>query len=525
MKKTCLLLTLLLVLIGQTVMSQSRVVTGKVTSSEEGVPLNDATVRLKGAIAAAQTDANGNFSIEVHPNSSDVLVFSHVSHDEMELFLNGATTMNVVLTSNARFNQYGVPVDRKKLNAEERSGIIVFESEDQDYRMWFDIRVQVDGSYMWGEKYNPIGSGAEVRRARLAIKTELSGNWEAELDMDFADSRADLKDAYLKFKFNEKAWIRAGNFKERFSMETNTTSRYLTFTERPIGTRVLTPSRHLGIQALYNTSGVIAAGGIHLQDVGGWEEVQLRKDNNSASGQDEGYSFTGKLTAMPYYKDITKGLHFAVAGSYRTPKTTDELNMVRFDTRSYPNVNRRKYLDTDRFFADNTILTNFEMAGYYKSLRLQGEYTMAKVNRPGDQGVENFYGFYVMSSYMLFGGNQLYNTKEGEFTQAMPGKEWGDVEVALRYEYLDLNSRMDGIMAGAGEAYTFAVNYYAKDNVKLALNYRYVNHDRYANGRNRLFVGTDADGNFTRDPRLVTEAQGKGGESYHGITLRIEVAF
>jgi phosphate-selective porin OprO and OprP len=522
-----LFLICLLGLFTASVFGQTRNVTGVVTSNIDGKPIAEVTVRIKGAITAVFTDTEGRYQVEIPAGSIEILTFSHPDFDYSEVALDGKDKLDVMLTSNQRFNQYGVPVSRRPLDSEERDGIIVFESADQDYRFWFDMRVQVDGAVFWGEKFNQIGNGLEVRRARLAIKAELPGNWEAELDMDFADALADLKDAYLKYKFNDNGWIRVGNFKERFSMETNTTSRYLTFMERPIGTRVLTPSRHLGIQALYSYSGFIAAGGVHFQDVGDFEVVQNRKDNN-LSGRNEGYSFTGKLTAMPFYKDVTKGLHFAVAGSYRTPKLHDDIDRIRFDTRSYPNVNRIKYLDTDRFDAKDYSLANFEMAGYYQGFRLQSEYTLAKVNRLTVPGVENFYGFYVMGSYMLFGGNHLYNTKEGEFTQAMPGRSWGDFEIGFRYEYLNLNSRPKeegGIMAGSGEAYTLALNYYAKSNVKLAINYRFVNHDRYANGRGRIFVGTDADGRLTRDPRLVTEPAGKGGDSYHGLGFRVEVAF
>ena len=35
-----------------------------------------------------------------------------------------------------RYNQYGVKVQRNPLNVEERSGILVFESKDQNYRLW-----------------------------------------------------------------------------------------------------------------------------------------------------------------------------------------------------------------------------------------------------------------------------------------------------------------------------------------------------------------------------------------------------
>ena len=524
-KMKTILLTVLMLIASQTMLAQARTVTGRVTSAEDGKAIAEATVRLKGAITVTTTMPDGSFTISVDQRSSDVLVFNHPHYDEIEINLNGRTQLEVTMILNVRFNQYGVPVERRGLNAEERSGILVLESPDQDYRFWFDLRVQLDGAVFWGETFNPIGSGAEVRRARFAVKAELGGNWMAELDMDFADALADLKDAYLKYQFSENTWIRAGNFKERFSMETNTTSRYLTFMERPVVTRTLTPSRHLGIQGSFGRYGLLAVAGVHFQDVGDLEAVQARKDNNNATGQDEGYSLTGKLTAMPYYKDTQKGLHFALAGSYRTPKLHDRVNQVRFDSRSFGNINRKKYLDTDRFDVENYTLANFEAAGYYKGLKLQGEYTRAKVNRPDDKGTENFEGFYVMGSYLLFGGNHLYNTNEGEFTQAMPGKSWGDIEIAARYEFLDLNSRMDGIMGGAGEALVFAVNYYAKNNIKLAVNYGIANHDRYANGRSRLFVGTDEQGKPTTNPALVTEPKGKAGEKYNILSFRVEVAF
>jgi phosphate-selective porin OprO/OprP len=506
--------------------SQSKTVTGTVTSDLDGKPIVEATVRVKGSLVAVRTDSRGAYTANVPEGSIQVLIFDQADFDEKEVAIDGRSVVNVELFSNIRLNQYGVPVDRKPLDAESREGILVFESKDRDYKVWFDTRVQVDGSFLWGAKYNTIPSfGTEVRRARFAMKAELPGNWEAELDMDFADSRADLKDLYLKYAFDDTKWIRAGNFKEVFSMETNTTSRYLTFTERPIGTRILTPSRHLGIQASYGLGPLLAFGGVHFQDVGGWEEVENRK-TNYANGFSEGYSLTGKLIAMPFRKDVNKGLHLAVAGSYRTPKThvrAGMQNAVRFDSRSYPNINRLKYLDTDRFVADNVKLGNLEFAGYYKSLRFQGEYTTASVTRPTSE-VEKFKAFYAMGSFMLFGGKYRYNVKEGEFTQPSTGKSWGDVELALRYEYVDLNSR-EGFMWGSGEAYTAALNFYAKSNVKLAFNYRFVNHDRYANGRGALFVGTDINGNLTKDPKQVAEPMGQGGDSYNGFTFRVEVAF
>ncbi|HPV88197.1 MAG TPA: hypothetical protein PKU85_03165, partial [Bacteroidales bacterium] len=73
-----------------------------------------------------------------------------------------------------RYNQYGVPVNRAKLFSEERNGILVFESKNQEYQLWLDSRVQIDGAAFFGQNkdYDPIGNGITVRRARFAVKAQ-----------------------------------------------------------------------------------------------------------------------------------------------------------------------------------------------------------------------------------------------------------------------------------------------------------------------------------------------------------------
>jgi phosphate-selective porin OprO and OprP len=513
---------------------QVRNVSGVVTSDKDGLPVAEVSVRVKGSIEAVKTNADGRYAINVPESSSLTIIFIHPDHDEKEVVLGGRNQLDVVMVNSVRYNQYGRKVNRNLLTTEEREGILIMESADQDYKMWFDLRVQTDGAIFFGDVMNPIANGLEMRRVRLAFKAELPGPWEAEVDMDFADALADLKDAYLLYNASPRLDIKVGYYKERFSMEQNTSSRFLTFMERPAALRTIAPSRHIGIQFHYYRPYVIAVGGLHFQDAGDFEVVENRK-TNYAAGNNEGYSLTGKITALPFYNDVEKGLHLAVAGSYRTPKTHDRIDMVRFDSRSNININRIKYLDTDRISnVDNYTLANFEFAGFYRNIKFASEYIMAQVNRYeskvdgekiGSLPSENLSGFYVMSSIMLFGGQHVYNNYQGEFTQPLKGRPWGDVEFGLRYDFTDFNSREGGVMAGSGEGFTLALSYYTPSNVKLIMNYGYLNFDRYANSRGARFVGTDASGNLTRDPALVTEPSGEGGERFHWLGFRVQVSF
>ena len=531
------LLTAALMLVSATSLAaQSRTVAGTVRSRpvvmvgapvQASVPIAGAVVHLKDETISVRTDANGAFRIEMPALSSEILVVSHPDYDAAEVTVAGQTTIDVLLLSSIRYNQYGVVVDRKPVVPETRDGLMVFESKDGVYRFWFDVRLNIDGALITGDKLNENGSGAEVRRARMAMKGQFRENWYGELDMDFADSRADLKDAYLMYMPNRNFNVKWGNFKEVFSMEQNTSSRYLTFMERPMVTRALTPARTLGTHVVYSRGWLLAAGGVHFQDVGGWEEVQNRKDNNADFGADEGYSLTGKVILMPFAGDNTKGLHFGLAQSYRTAKLDDDIGTMRFDVRGPANVNRRKYVDTDRIQnVDHAVHANFEAAGYYKGWKVAGEYTTAAITSKVDSiAVADLKGHYVAASRLLFGGGYQYNANDGEFTQPRLGRGWGDLEVAARYEYINLTDLGAFVQGGGSEAWTLGMNFYPNNNVKFMVNYSLVNNDRYANGRGRLNVGTTATGAKTPNPQLIVEKDGKAGEDYRVLAFRVQVSF
>ena len=385
----------------------------------------------------------------------------------------------------------------------------------------------VDGATFFGKNssdYNPIGNGVSIRRARLAIKAQITPDWYGEVDMDMADGVFELKDAIIEYDGLKNFAFKVGNFKEDFSMEQTTTSRYLAFMERPMLCKGLVPSRHIGIQGEYLRDHFRASLGMFFQTVAGSEELTNVQDNNKDFGRSQGYSFTGKAGYMPYSKDRHHGLYVGAKGSYRTPKTdmaTNEYGGIRYSTRNATSINRKKYLDTDVIpNVDHEWLYGLEGAAYYGPARIQSEWIRSHVTATNSY---NFGGWYVHATYLLLGGQQRFNVAEGEFTQPSAGRKWGDVELALRYDYLDLN---DGdIYGGSGENITAGLNFYLGNAVKLVVNYQYSNNDRYANGKGKLFIGHDASGAPTTDYTKAVEAKGKGGVSYHMLGLRFEINF
>ena len=191
-------------------------------------------------------------------------------------------SMSAQENEEVRYNQYGVAVDRKELHTEARNNILVMESKDQSYKLWMDNRVQVDGASFWGAKsdFDRIGNGVSTRRVRFAIKAQITKDWYGEVDMDMADGVFELKDAIIEYDGLKNVELKMGNFKEDFSMERTTTSRYLQFIERPMVTQALAPSRHLGFQAAYLRDHFRASIGTFFQEIAGTEEAENVQNNN-----------------------------------------------------------------------------------------------------------------------------------------------------------------------------------------------------------------------------------------------------
>ncbi|MBQ2109021.1 MAG: hypothetical protein II476_03375, partial [Bacteroidales bacterium] len=371
----------------------------------------------------------------------------------------------VTAQAQVKYNQYGVAVSSDRLDAEAQDGILVIESPNSGYKFWFDVRAQADAAVFFGapDYADPIGNAAGIRRARFAVKGQVNENWYGEFDMDLANGLCELKDALIRYTGIPNLDLQVGNFKENFSIQRNTTSRYLQFIERPMVTSALAPSRHIGINAKYAKDWLWVSAGAFSQKVAGSEEWTNVADNNKDFGRNAGYSLTTKVVFRPLYKMENASLHIGAAYSYRTTTTdlaTGEWGTYRASARNSTNLNRRKYLDTNNLpgFHHNNLWT-VEIAGHWNGLRYETAYIGDNVHfkaDAADPSTKNFGGWYVQAGYLLFGGKHQYDAKGAKYTKIERGSKWGDLELCGRYEICDLN---DGNVYGGGaEAYTLGLN-------------------------------------------------------------------
>ncbi len=100
MKNNLLTILLLSILALNTAVAQSRKISGKVTSSDDGLSLPGVTVQVQGTTTGTQTNANGEYVIEASDKQS--LVFTYVGSVTQIVKINKASVINVKLVPDSK---------------------------------------------------------------------------------------------------------------------------------------------------------------------------------------------------------------------------------------------------------------------------------------------------------------------------------------------------------------------------------------------------------------------------------------
>ncbi len=360
-----------------------------------------------------------------------------------------------------------------------------FKSEDDNFKFKLGGRIMND--WGWFDEDNDIlrsigdqVDGTEFRRARLYISGEIYNNIGFKAQYDFASSgRPDFKDVYMELKkIPVLGNFRVGHFKEPFSLEELTSSKYITFMERSLN-NVFAPSRNTGFM-LHNHA---------LNKRLTWATGVFRNadgfgDSEGNSRSEGGYSISGRISGVPWYIDNGKKLiHTGFSYTHQNAFADDTLENG-FQYASSPEIHLTSdFVDTGRFTADSANLYNPELAIVYGPLSLQTEYTFTDINlKRSTTGSADFTGFYVYGSYFLTGEHRKYETKKGTFSRVKPrnnfywGEGMGAIELTARYSRLDLSDRtIDG---GKLDDITLGINWYLNPNTRIMLNYVHADVDQ-----------------------------------------------
>ena len=155
------------------------------------------------------------------------------------------------LEARSRRRARRTPAARSRWTASWSNGFKVM-SPDGDLSLKFGGRIQNDWAWYSAddELEAAVGGfeeGTEFRRARLFFEGELYDRVEFKAQYDFAGGDPEFKDVYLGLiHLPGVGGLRVGHYKEPFSLEEQTSSKYLTFLERALPIEAFSPARNTG---------------------------------------------------------------------------------------------------------------------------------------------------------------------------------------------------------------------------------------------------------------------------------------
>lgn len=310
-----------------------------------------------------------------------------------------------------------------------------------------------------------LEDGTQFRTARLGVDGTLYEKVYYKIEYDLASGTdVEAKDVYVSLKDTPVGEFRVGHYKEPFSLEQLTSSRFITFMERSVAD-AFAPGRNSGFSILdHNEPKTVT-----------WSAGMFRTTDDFAFDVgDAEYSYTGRVTGTPWNEDEGASLlHLGGAVSYRM----DE--MARFRARPESDFLNRP-ADTGAIATDDTTLLGLETAWINGPLSLQAEYEMASVSAESGGMDGDFGGFYAFVSWFLTGEHRNYKTSSGAFDRVKPSENFGAgsgaVELAARYSMIDLD---DGPSTGEMTDATLGVNWYLNPNARVMLN---AIHSEYEDG-------------------------------------------
>ncbi len=343
------------------------------------------------------------------------------------------------------------------------------DSADGQFKLKIGGRIMNDWAVYSTDKkvrrqFGRIGDGTEFRRARFFMEGSVYGNIKYKFQYDFASSDP-FKDAYIQLRKLPMAGnFTVGHFKEPFSLEELTSSKYITFMERSLP-NVFSSGRNLGVRLnrAFMDKRATAAFGFFREG--------NPADTDTTFGNSGTYNATTRLTMLPWY--VEKGRQLVHLGLSYRHAFHDKGERVRFRQRPEAHLGPR-FVETPRFHIEDVDYFNPEVALVYGPASLQFEWMSALVDRPSGDDIQ-YDGFYVFGSFFLTGENRPYKTSSGAFDRVKPRNnfDWkggyGALELAARYSMLDLND--EDMNGGELSNFTFGVNWYLNPNVRFMLNY------------------------------------------------------
>lgn len=344
---------------------------------------------------------------------------------------------------------------------------IKFASDDGAFEFDIDGRIQVD-LQLADEDEIEYPTQTEFRRARLAVEGKVYSDYGYKLQYDVADDDLSLKDAYITYQGLEYGDIFIGQFKQPFSLEELTSSKYITFTERSLPVGSVATSRRIGLGWFSGDDHWSAAVSGYGQEAGNEQEG------------DEGFGVGVRGTFAPI-AEKDRVIHLGAAVNWEEAEDTDlglEDEGFRFRARPDVHLGPRAF-DTGLLPASSATKYGAEFATVFGPFSFQAEYigVDTDLNDDAEEDFEDRFddlesgdveGWYAFASWFLTGESRPYDASSGVFKGVQPINDYGAFELAVRYDTVE---QPDADVTNEVEAITLAANWYVNKYVRIWADY------------------------------------------------------
>ena len=298
---------------------------------------------------------------------------------------------------------------------------------------------------------------SEIRTARLGVTGTFSGvDYVAEFD--WINEAIGANDVYLTFDADAFD-LKVGHMKTTNSMEEQTSSRYITFMERGLGTDLFGLDRRVGVTLARGGENYSLSAGVYGGRPGDLSQ-SLELDDSSAISARATRTFAVNEATVHLGASVRR-MDYGDAGTRIRvrPQTHITDRVVTADFRPGRPLGE----------ADTSFFWGLEFAAISGRFHVEAEWFNQTLDGP--VGDPDFNAQYVNLGWFITGESRNYSASSGKFGRTRPETTvseggTGAWEVAVRYDRADL----DSVAAGELTNWTLGVNWYLEDHVRIMAN-------------------------------------------------------